>query len=217
MCQRWALDNEVILATSNFMEPVGLDSRAADNWEPLLQIAALASATWLEHAAAAATGLTQKARTREREEDIVERLLSDIRSLAQDARFGERVSMVELCRLLTRLADAPWTQFSNGRPLTTHQLGKLLRDFDVEPKTLRFGAAAIAKGYTQEQFCEAYERYLPPLAVTSVTSSEPLEKPGFEAELHPAPVTTQLVATNINGAAAVTDVTASGLMLQGRP
>ena len=53
-------------------------------------------------------------------------------------------------------------EFARGKPITPTQLARLLKPFDISPKTLRFGAEEgdTAKGYRRDWFEDAFERYL---------------------------------------------------------
>ena len=63
-------------------------------------------------------------------------------------------------------------------------VAKLLRPFDIRPRTVRFGHAT-AKGYTRDRFTEAFERYLgDPGAHQTEAQAEP-EAP--QAANQPAP------------------------------
>ena len=52
---RWAADNAGQIAAADPKMPAGVHSRAADNWRPLVAIAAAAGGEWPKRVAAAAT------------------------------------------------------------------------------------------------------------------------------------------------------------------
>jgi hypothetical protein len=56
--------------------------------------------------------------------------------------------------------DAPWAEI-RGRPLSTNNLSRLLKPYDIKPKTVRIGAHT-PRGYSREDFWDAWTRYLPP-------------------------------------------------------
>ena len=47
------------------------------------------------------------------------------------------------------------------KPITPNQLAKLLRRFDVSPRTIKLADGETAKGYHREMFDDAFARYLP--------------------------------------------------------
>jgi hypothetical protein len=135
--------------------PDELSDRAQDVWEPLLAIAEAAGGEWPTRARKAAVRLS---RQREPEDATVGvRLLADIRTA-----FGEddRVATSALLEALNGMEDAPWGDW-HGRPLSAHNLGKLLSPFEIKSRTVRFPGNTTAKGYLRKQFDDAWERYIP--------------------------------------------------------
>ena len=61
------------------------------------------------------------------------------------------------------------------KPITKNQVARLLKPFKIKPGTKRQGERQF-KGYKQEQFTEAFARYLPPFQ--TVTPSQPSRR-GF--------------------------------------
>lgn len=126
-----------------------------------------------------------------------------------DQRIGERVSMRELASLLGGLDDAPWSRIDRGRPLSAAQLGARLRQFQVEPKPIRFSCDRVARGYERSAFLDAFERYLPRISsVTPVTSLESHGDFRNSDWLPSAIVTPNELSERPNDLASVTDVTA---------
>lgn len=216
-CRRCAQDYESLLRELAAPDIEGLDARASDNWEPLFAIAQLAGPTWSERAICAARYLTQRARKQEREDDLAEKLLADIRDLVQTQRIPERVGMRQLCDLLAQIDDAPWATIEHGRRLTPHTLGKRLRGFQIEPKTIRGAANQVRKGYERSAFQDAFRRYLPVRPVTSVTQPELQEFEARPPRLHDATVTGQLPRQKPNDLLVVTDVTGSNAPTTAQP
>lgn len=174
-CDRWVDDHLDVLQEADPQAPVGLNDRASDNWRPLLAIAEAAGGDWPERARAAAVALSGG----ERDADGArEQLLADIYGYfhptddeGKSLPAIGRVRSHDLADALAALEGRPWADWKAGRPITPNQIARLLADFVVVPKTLRFDRGT-AKGYEREQFEEAFARYLPQ---QDVTTSQPLK------------------------------------------
>lgn len=59
--------------------------------------------------------------------------------------------------------ERPWRDFRDGKPITAHGLGRLLRGYHVKPALMRFGAehSTPARGYRRADFEPVWERYVP--------------------------------------------------------
>ncbi len=70
------------------------------------------------------------------------------------------------------------------------QLGKLLREYDIRPKTIRFANGVQAKGYAREMFTDAWSRYCsetpadPEPTIEAATLWPPTWPERARAELH---------------------------------
>jgi putative DNA primase/helicase len=167
-CARWARDFSQALGAMQVAPPEGLGDRAADNWEPLLAIAAIADGRWPDLARAAALGLSGPSSSDDGD-SRGQLLLTDLRSLL--CTTGDRITTKELLTALNQLEERPWCDYSGGNGLSAHQLARMLARFDVRSRTIRSGATT-AKGFHREDFYDAFARYLPAETVTSVTTAE---------------------------------------------
>jgi hypothetical protein len=116
-----------------------------------------------------------------------EMLLADLRDLFDGT---DRLASTEIVKSLAAKEERQWAEWKHGRALTTIQLARLLKRFDVSPRTIKFGATA-AKGYFREQFEKLWSQYLPfpdgidPLPRNHTTStpserdSDPLPDPSL--------------------------------------
>ena len=52
----------------------------------------------------------------------------------------------------------PWPEWK-GKPFTANTVARLLRDFAIAPKQIRFGSQNLS-GYELSAFDDAFERYL---------------------------------------------------------
>jgi len=133
--------------------PDELNDRAADSWEPLLAIAALAGADWLKRGQMAAIALSSE----EGDTPTVGcRLLADIRDVFGD---DEYLPTTELLRRLADLEDAPWADWY-GRALTPRALAKLLEPYRVTPRNPRIPGEPRQRGYFRADFIDVWARYV---------------------------------------------------------
>ena len=176
---RWADDNESAVRAARPDLPEALHDRAADNWEPLLQIATIAGGVWPELATRAALKLSGGG---EQSQGIGAELLADIRTVFE-TRKVHRISMADLLAALLADEEAPWATWRGGRqPMTPRNLGKVLGEYGIKSKTVKIGYEA-PKGFSLDQFSDAFARYLSAPAVppvSSVTQSPPNAGAGFE-------------------------------------
>jgi hypothetical protein len=91
-------------------------------------------------------------------------LLADIRTVL---RPGEKaIASKKLAERLCALAESPWSEYK----LTQRTLAIKLRPFDLLSRTVRPPEDKTAKGYKREDLETVFDRYLPQMADTSVTS-----------------------------------------------
>jgi putative DNA primase/helicase len=169
-CARWAGDNAIALAEARPEIPDELNDRQADSWEPLLAIAERAGATFGALAREAAVTLCMADKVDLDQAELGEELLRDIRGLFDDkARrklAGEvvedldRMSGNDMVNALLALDARPWSEAHRRRPITQNWLGRRLSTFEVLVKNVRFAGGRVLKGYTVEQFEDAWSRYL---------------------------------------------------------
>ena len=88
------------------------------------------------------------------------RLLADLRQVFQ-AADAEALYTSTILEALHQLEDAPWADWY-GHPLTTRELARLLRPYQVESKNIReHGTGAPRKGYGRADLQDAWARYVP--------------------------------------------------------
>ena len=137
-CLRWSTDSmEGLLAQPEPVSPKGLDGRDDDAWEVLLVIADYAGGMWPDVARQAAVALTQ---TRQQDDGgtLATELLQDIREVFRIYK-QDRLKVTEMVLHLRVLEGAPWDDLDrNG--LTPHKLGRLLKNYGIRSKPIRFKA-----------------------------------------------------------------------------
>ncbi len=143
--------------------PAALNDRAADGWEPLLAIADQAGGDWPSRAREAAVALHGDLVTTT--ETVGVQLLAAIRA-ALDGR--DRISTEELVRALAEAEDLPlpgwWGRAIKDGDLRSagRWLSSRLRPFGIVSKSVRLDDGTTPKGYTLDNFRDAFARYLPP-------------------------------------------------------
>jgi len=159
---RWAEDNAARVQHADPRIPVELGDRAADNWRHLLAIADLAGGDWPRRARVAAVTLSGSGA--DREENICELLLSDIRDLFEKRR-ADRLFSEDIVLALAEMYDRPWPEFAHGKAMTKAKLARLLRPFGIHTMTFRMGHD-LRKGYSADSFRDAFSRYASSTNVT---------------------------------------------------
>jgi Protein of unknown function (DUF3631) len=104
--------------------------------------------------------MTQAEAQQEEDTAASVRLLADLRHIFQ-AGDAEALYTSTILEALHELEDAPWADWY-GHPLTTRELARLLRPYQVESKNLReHGTGAPRKGYMRTDLQDAWARYVP--------------------------------------------------------
>ncbi|MHB8142255.1 MAG: DUF3631 domain-containing protein [Thermoleophilia bacterium] len=163
---RWTADNleDLKALEPETPGPSELNDRAADNWRPLLAIADLAGGEWPERAIQAAKAISGSGND---DSSAREMLLADIKQVFH-AKATDRLFSADLVSALVDMEDRPWPEWRRGNPLSAPSLAKLLKPFEIMPKTLRIGADR-KKGYELADFSETFSRYLPDIPNKAVT------------------------------------------------
>ena len=187
-CARFVLDHADEIARAQPEIPADLNDRAADIWEPLLALADLAGGDWPVKARNAALGLTAVAQ----EESPIVALLLDLWIMfvqqgcadrngeaPTQKKGGTRVFSRDLVAGLNCDTDRPWVALRKGKEVTELWLAQQLRPYGLKPKTIWIGETA-AKGYLEEDFLEAFRRYVPKSAAQALLDNvrTAAQKPG---------------------------------------
>ena len=159
--------------------PPGVEDRDADVWEPLVAVADMVGGVWPALARAAAVALV--AASKEAEPSLGIKLLGDLRIVFDDS---EQMTTAAILQALREMPESPWNDL-RGRPLDDRRLAARLRQYGIKPRVLRV-SGATPRGYRREDFFDAWERYLPPLAgrsATNATSATPRNQLGVVADV----------------------------------
>ena len=153
-CARWTVDHGDHLDLDPAM-PEPLHDRARDNWRVLLSIADRAGGDWPQRARNAALALSALGTD---DESIRVTLLGDIRAIF-DAHGLDRIATAELLAELHGMDHRSWGDWSHGKSMTPHALGRQLRAFKISSRQWRDGSIR-ERGYERADFADAWERYL---------------------------------------------------------
>ena len=164
-CLRWAQDRRSSLTRAEPEIPRVGNDRAEDNWLPLLAIADILGGDWPSEARQAMVQLESK---KEAALDDGTMLLTDIRTVFEEG--GQtRLWTQELIAALAAIEDKPWCDWRGGKPISTHNLARLLKPYGVKPKQIKKGYQN-RRGFELTDFDDAFARYLPVNYPESATS-----------------------------------------------
>ncbi|MFE2872161.1 DUF3631 domain-containing protein [Embleya sp. NPDC059259] len=147
-----------------------VEDRAADTWEPLVVVADLAGGSWPRAARVACAEMTAAEEANDDQGGLGIRLLADCRSVFAQHNDIAALSTGQLLNALRADAEAPWADHgANG--LTPRALGILLKDYGITSSNIRFPDHNQRKGFTRNQFADAWHRYCP------APGTEPAQSP----------------------------------------
>ena len=155
--QKWADDNGSNIVGASPAMPAIDNDRALDNYTPLAAVADLLGGEWpgmLKQAIESLGSVSD-----DDSDDITVELLKDIQLAFQNPQRDFLHSSDLVSRLIV-MADRPWCEITNGKPLTQHKLAKLLKPFNIKPGQLN-KSDGNKRGYYSAQFKDALERYVP--------------------------------------------------------
>jgi hypothetical protein len=152
----WAKRNGEAVGATRPVMPETVTDRAADKWEVLLQVAAVAGGDWPDLASAAAEAFTRAERDEDEDENLELRLLHDLAATwPKDKTEWPSTSVVDA---LNVLSDAPWMMLGRAKKgLTTTRLANMLRPFGVIPSRPSDHRGAME--YQLEQMVATWGQY----------------------------------------------------------
>jgi hypothetical protein len=154
--KKWVAANTNDLRTAKPEVPDGLHNRSADNWRPLLAIAAVAGGKWPKRARSAAESLSVSMEPPQSQGVM---LLSDIREVFA-AGSADRVFSSDLAAALAGLEGRPWCERNGRGPINANAVAIVLAPYGIKPRDIR-KKSVVRKGYGVGQFTDAFARYLP--------------------------------------------------------
>jgi 5S rRNA maturation endonuclease (ribonuclease M5) len=194
-CSAWAHHHVEALNDATPDLPDELSDRGCEVWWALLAIADHVGGDWPTRARAAARVLSAGGDAVD-EAPIHEQLLSDIRN----AFDGETIFTKDLLAKLNADDEGPWKARRNGDGLDARGLGKMLRPFQIKPRSVRVpGVAGTSKGYHVDQFTDAFSRYLPQAAQAAQAAHRSPHGKGDVPDVPDVPDTTGYAGSGENG------------------
>jgi hypothetical protein len=143
------------------MEPVmPVEDRAADTWEPLVAVADLAGGGWPQRARTACRVMTAHEEGNDQETGLKTRILADIRAVFAGLGDPEALSTQSLLGALNADPEGPWREYGTSG-LTPRGLQLLLKDYGISAANRRFPGDTQRRGFTRNQFTDAWTRYCP--------------------------------------------------------
>ncbi len=175
---RFVADNRHRIESSKPKLPDGAYNRLAHMWRPLFAIAETAGGDWPQRAASAFASLTGREDLDSQNKKVI--LLGDIKEIF-DTEGVDKLTSTDLTKALANREDRDWAEWGNGqKPITPNQLARLLRPFNIAPRTIRLPDGTTAKGYCLEMFKDTFERFLPhPPLSNRHTVTMPVNTGGF--------------------------------------
>ncbi len=158
---RFAVDYSEAVRVSRPLLPSELSDRAQDNWDSLLAIAGCAGSDYLQRATEAALKLSI---TNDSSVSIGTELLQSIQLIFENEAVN-KISSATLISELVACKDQPWASYNKGWEVSPRQISQLLKQYGIKPKTIRMKDGYTPKGYSLDQFEDAFARYLSPEVV----------------------------------------------------
>jgi hypothetical protein len=158
-----------LLETINPVPLTSLSDRQNDIAEPLLAIAQLAGARWLQRLTDALRTVFRATRVEDGSNGVT--LLADIRAVF-DERKTDTVSSKVMAERLCEVEGRPWADWNHGHGLTANNLARQLKKYSIYPIKIRFGAET-AQGYRRGDFEDTWSRFCPLPPVQTGTTAQP--------------------------------------------
>jgi putative DNA primase/helicase len=136
------------------------NDRAVDNWEPLLAVASCGGPEWLQNAIDAAIALTP---TTDQSKDVIEELLHEV-CLHFQKSGAPFLTTATILENLNRDDEKRWPTFSKGRPLTPHDLAKLMAQVNCHSRQQRIGEKNL-KVYHLSDLKGLFDGYFPDIPI----------------------------------------------------
>jgi hypothetical protein len=157
--ENWAKASRRKVQSRNRQDLEFLEDREAELWIPLFSVCRVVAPDRVGQLKEIALSISGRKLSDEPTEFGV-LLLRDIRDIFENGK-QDRFPSAALIQLLTDIEESPWATWAQGRGLDQRGLARLLRPFGIESHNLRLEDNRIAKGYTWEDFGEAWATYLP--------------------------------------------------------
>jgi len=179
---KWMEEQLPVLKDAEPRIPEQLNDRQQDGAECLLAIADVAGGDWPEKARKALIELYTGDCSEDQSHTTVR--LGDIKSIFEEKNC-DRLSSGDLIAALVQKETSPWAEWNHGKPLTAISLARLLKSFQIAPRTIRQDDGGPAKGYLRESFEDAFARFLPAECLSpNFDPLHPLQSSVYAGERH---------------------------------
>jgi hypothetical protein len=205
----WA--NETIVSALEFADPElpeALSDRQQDACELLVALADMAGGEWPQQTRDALVEVFDEARKAAAAESRGTLLLADLRDAFD--KLGDPVATSALIARFNGFDERPWGGWSEGKGMGPRDLARLLRPFEIRPKTVRLSDDKTPKGYSRKDCEDAFARYLEPQSATSATTAQPSQKQADSTRHNDPPCGGLEEAANLHGYWDVADVADTG-------
>ena len=157
--EQWAKANCRKITKLNRQDLKFLEDREAEIWLPLFSVCRAVAPDRVEQLKLIALGISGRKQGDEPAEFGV-LLLRDIRNVFANWQH-DRLPTATLIAQLANIEESPWATWGRGNGLDARGMARLLRAFRIEPHNIRLEDGQIVKGYTRDDFREAWTTYLP--------------------------------------------------------
>ena len=155
---RWTLDNHEDVAEARPRIPEALNDREGDNWFPLFAIANQLGGAWPVQAVKTALSLSDS----DDVETLNTLLISAIKEILDDIPDEtDFIPTHQLIKALNEEKGQPWADWAEGKGITEHKLGRILKDFSIKSER-RWNGEKKVMCYARQGFQSAFDRYLSP-------------------------------------------------------
>ena len=83
-------------------------------------------------------------------------LLRDLQGLFKE-RDRHQITSADLVEALAKMEERPWPEWKKGKAITTRQVARLLKPFDIAPGVFRVGETTH-RGYNKDDCIDAFTR-----------------------------------------------------------
>ena len=159
--RRYSMDDAEALRSAEPSMPDGFENRRGDNWRLQFAIADLCSGAenWGDKARDAAKRIEKGSDS----STVTARLLAAIKAIF-DSMDDDAIGSENLCEKLAADPGSEWAEWGKARkPITQHQLARMLKEHRIYPDQVRpkaLGGQKQVRGYARSWFEDAWSRYL---------------------------------------------------------
>ena len=189
----WGTFYTAVLYDSRPQLPKGLGSRAQDICEPLVAIGDLAGGEWSTRIRDSVVALCNQESVSIQNRGV--QLLMDCYNISK-THSEDKIKTQDLIDQLGLIEESGWGDYNRGKSISSSQLARLLREFQIFPKQYRFSDGSNVRGYGFFDFTDTWSRYCPAIpqnTVTGVTDDE------FAPTVEPSTVADVTGVTSVTG------------------